>query len=193
MHALPFIAGSIHLITTVTTTAAQTCYYPNGEEAFKDTPCQTTQPGQTSACCASSAICLDNKLCLPQVGYEEVIWRGSCTDRSWQSGDCPQFCQDGKFMSMISLESNSILVSSLLCVLSSWYYDLYNTDPLPSLSCHELWRTDFSIPIGNGVLLWARKLLVRQMSTQHTRKRGALPRNCRKSNLQPDVRFHFTQ
>ena len=118
MHALPFIAGSVYFITTAATTGAQTCYFPNGVEATNDTPCRATQPGQASACCAHLDICLDNKLCLPQGGNKEIVWRGSCTDHSWQSGDCPQYCQDGKFFPMIPGKRK------YSCVLATCYFVL---------------------------------------------------------------------
>lgn len=75
---------------------AQTCYYPDGSVASNDSPCRSSSVGEgPSACCDPADICLNNGLCLAQWGGE-VISRGSCTDRSWQSPACSQYCADGK-------------------------------------------------------------------------------------------------
>lgn len=84
-------------------TRAQTCYFPDGSESPRDTPCRAASSGQASACCAYFDICLDNSLCLAQTG-NEVITRGTCTDRSWQSGECPRYCQDGTLSTTIVWE-----------------------------------------------------------------------------------------
>ena len=75
---------------------AQTCYYPDKSVAAKDSPCHSPSVGDgASACCNSNDICLNNGLCLAQ-GGGEVISRGSCTDKDWESLECPQYCSDGK-------------------------------------------------------------------------------------------------
>ena len=75
--------------------AAQTCYFPDGSEAPDDTPCHSASAGSgASPCCKSTAVCLDNTLCLSQIGWEDIS-RGTCTDRTWQSPECPQYCADG--------------------------------------------------------------------------------------------------
>lgn len=93
MHALIFILISACFLGKATRIAAQTCYFPDGSQSSRDTPCRTPSPGQASACCAYFDICLDNSLCLAQSG-NEVVSRGTCTDQSWQSSDCPRYCQD---------------------------------------------------------------------------------------------------
>ena len=70
-----------------------TCYYPSGTSSSPDTPCHSDD--RASACCAQTDTCLSNGLCLAQ-GGPELITRGSCTDESWQSPECPQYCSDGK-------------------------------------------------------------------------------------------------
>ena len=75
---------------------AQTCYYPDGSVASADSPCHSPSiKDGASACCNSVDICLNNGLCLSQSGGE-MISRGSCTDQSWQSIECSQYCADGK-------------------------------------------------------------------------------------------------
>lgn len=77
------------------TVDAQKCYFPDGSES-NYTPCRPQSSDQASACCLPIDICLDNSLCLAQTGYG-ALSRGSCTDATWQSDDCPRYCQDGKF------------------------------------------------------------------------------------------------
>lgn len=62
------------------------CYYPNGLSPSSNFACNLD--ANVSACCAIGDICLDNGFC--GVGGLDV--RGSCTDRLWQSPECPQHC-----------------------------------------------------------------------------------------------------
>lgn len=96
MHPPIFILISACFLVQVITIRAQTCYFPDGSESPRDTPCRAPASGQASACCPYLDVCLDNSLCLAQTGNEVVI-RGTCTDRTWQSSDCPRYCQDGTF------------------------------------------------------------------------------------------------
>lgn len=73
--------------------ASRSCYFPNGNLAVGDTPCRDEA---ASACCGPDAICLTNGLCI-SVQQPYVIARGSCTDDSWQSSDCPNRCKNGQF------------------------------------------------------------------------------------------------
>ncbi|KAK4141344.1 uncharacterized protein C8A04DRAFT_31094 [Dichotomopilus funicola] len=68
----------------------KTCYYPDGSIAKGDHPCDTD--AEHSPCCAGDVLanqCLANKLCLSPKGRYA---RGSCTDPTWTSPDCPQYC-----------------------------------------------------------------------------------------------------
>ena len=69
------------------TALAQKCYAPNGDA------CNPTSSNQVSACCAPPDTCLSNGLCL---GADMTPSRGSCTDRTWKSTGCAQWCSDGK-------------------------------------------------------------------------------------------------
>ena len=95
MYKLVLIAVSVCLLEKAVTVGAQTCYFPDGSVAGRDTPCRAPTSDQASACCAYSDICLDNNLCLGQNGSQSIS-RGSCTDQTWHSSECPQYCQDGK-------------------------------------------------------------------------------------------------
>lgn len=72
------------------------CYYPNGNEAKDNIPCDPD--AEVSACCGVADInghaCLTNTLCL---GGNGKIIRGTCTDKSWNSPDCPQWCMGRRF------------------------------------------------------------------------------------------------
>lgn len=91
------INSSTHRISVCKMAAAHTCYSPNRFGATRDTPCHSSD-GETSACYAYCDMCFDNNLCLAQQGAK-IITRGSCTDETWQSPECPQYCADGKNLS----------------------------------------------------------------------------------------------
>ncbi|KAL2015528.1 hypothetical protein VTK56DRAFT_5325 [Thermocarpiscus australiensis] len=69
--------------------AQKQCYYPSGLEAATDFPCDPN--AAVSPCCGGGegTFCLTNKLCR---GPNGNTIRGSCTDQSWSSPECPQFC-----------------------------------------------------------------------------------------------------
>ena len=81
------------------TMANANCYYPDGSIATADTPCNSAANGTSvSPCCANSNICVDNALCLTPcltVNRLPIIYRGSCTDKTWKSPECAQYCSDG--------------------------------------------------------------------------------------------------
>ena len=71
-----------------------TCYYPNGKanmELGAYVVCNTT--ADVSACCAPDDECTSNGFCrlktAPDFGG---YWRNLCTDQTWQSDSCPQYC-----------------------------------------------------------------------------------------------------
>ncbi|OCL13400.1 hypothetical protein AOQ84DRAFT_225623 [Glonium stellatum] len=75
--------------------AAATCYFPDTTEASHDFPCYPDR--DISVCCGPGFACLPNGICEvtsdavnPGVSYPFV--RGSCTDKTWASTACPQFC-----------------------------------------------------------------------------------------------------
>ncbi|KAK3292907.1 uncharacterized protein B0H64DRAFT_476539 [Chaetomium fimeti] len=69
--------------------AQKQCYYPNGQIAVNDSPCDPD--ADDSPCCAGGqgTTCLSNKLCR---GPDGNTVRGSCTDKRWDSPDCALFC-----------------------------------------------------------------------------------------------------
>lgn len=95
---------------------APLCYFPDGSLATRDTPCKSPSlNGGASPCCAFSDVCLDNHLCLAQDG-PELITRGSCTDKYWQSPECSQYCSDGKCKEYKALSQRKHL--------TRWFYNI---------------------------------------------------------------------
>lgn len=85
------------LLSVAISPVVSTCYYPNGNEASGDTPCNSD--ASASACCGFGYSCLSNTICLRTSlatdGQNGVTYvRGSCTDQSWTSGLCPNFCDN---------------------------------------------------------------------------------------------------
>ncbi|KAH6662493.1 hypothetical protein B0J14DRAFT_610547 [Halenospora varia] len=85
------------LYCLVSQTFAKSCYYPDGKKTPADARC--TSSGGESACCGPGFVCLSNGLCMDNstannVNNPNVYYRGSCTDKTWQSPSCPSFCVD---------------------------------------------------------------------------------------------------
>lgn len=70
------------------------CYFPNGETSYADVACDSS--ATDSFCCFSNQACLSNKLCY-DIGNRTYA-RGTCTDQTWQSSACPNFCNDGMYI-----------------------------------------------------------------------------------------------
>jgi hypothetical protein len=71
------------------------CYYPNGNVSPQDTPCQDTTAHST--CCGQGYACLSNRICMAtgdelQKPGASLYVRGACTDPTWRSSECPNFC-----------------------------------------------------------------------------------------------------
>ncbi|KXS98573.1 hypothetical protein AC578_4285 [Pseudocercospora eumusae] len=65
---------------------AQNCYYPNGDVSTTDAACSSGD----SACCPNNWECLSNGLCYDPTN--KYFNRNTCTDQTWESSDCPQYC-----------------------------------------------------------------------------------------------------
>ena len=110
--------------------SGQTCYFPDGSKATSDTACHDPSPGDNgaSACCNSLDACLESHLCLEQSGGP-MISRGSCTDQTWQSQECSQYCADGKKIFIVdskveiwTQENKSFDGFTLTADICSWPY-----------------------------------------------------------------------
>jgi hypothetical protein len=78
------------------------CYSPNGALGPGNYPCFLGQA--VSPCCGAGSICEASGLCkVPgSVGVSQLI-RGLCTDSSWTSAQCPQYCLGKQFLSDIEI------------------------------------------------------------------------------------------
>ncbi|PQE17177.1 transmembrane alpha-helix domain-containing protein [Rutstroemia sp. NJR-2017a WRK4] len=78
------IAASIFTLT-LAADASSTCWYPDGATAEPGhVPCNQTISG-ASACCDPDDSCTTSGMCLGASGW---VYRGSCTDSNWESGNC---------------------------------------------------------------------------------------------------------
>jgi hypothetical protein len=80
------------ILFTILAAAAQSsasaqCHSPDGTISPLDQPCYPS--ASESFCCPPSSICSGNKLCILPGGQ---ALRGSCTDPSFSSVACPNFC-----------------------------------------------------------------------------------------------------
>lgn len=75
--------------------ATAICYYPDGSVAPQDTACMDNE--EASTCCGQGYACLSNNICMStgdeiQKSGASTYVRGSCTDQTWRSNNCPLFC-----------------------------------------------------------------------------------------------------
>ncbi|KAG2421490.1 hypothetical protein HFD88_005465 [Aspergillus terreus] len=86
------------LLQVVIPISAQLCYNPNGSIS-NDRPCNSS--ADVSVCCEDGFVCTENKLCQPMGWYDGSdgnplqLIRGTCTDKTWKSGNCPGHCIAG--------------------------------------------------------------------------------------------------
>jgi len=83
------------------------CYYPDGSLAPNDRPCSITASEQSpSTCCGIGYACLNNTICQQTSATPccdtDLYIRGSCTDSTWSSNACPNFCISGRRILEIS-------------------------------------------------------------------------------------------
>jgi len=86
--------AALFALTTVLPACSATavCYYPNGNIAPTYQPCNQTSDGSPSACCElSSSACSLTGYCYGNAG---VMYRGGCTDSTFNAVECPQQCKD---------------------------------------------------------------------------------------------------
>ena len=82
---------SLHTILFAVVANCQ-CYYPDGSAA-NDTAC--FPQNAVSFCCGYGYACLENQICSATSSVQSSnpsLIRGSCTDSTWKSSACPQFC-----------------------------------------------------------------------------------------------------
>lgn len=103
----------LHFLVVYAYAAIVPCFFPNGA-IVQDTPCNSTL-SSVSACCGPGYACLSNGLCaLTEHTPQELarnspsFIRGSCTDKTWNSTDCPQYCKDTANGDSIGLGGNGV-------------------------------------------------------------------------------------
>ena len=72
------------------------CYFPAGDVGTGDYPCYPSR--DVSFCCGPGYACLANQVCMRTDAAPDKqnsglnFVRGSCTDQTFTSASCPQFC-----------------------------------------------------------------------------------------------------
>ncbi|KIW28304.1 uncharacterized protein PV07_07980 [Cladophialophora immunda] len=86
------------LVLLIPRLAAATCYWQNStlapddpySIAPDDTACFPDQ--ENSACCGTGWTCLSDGVCYIEQEGNSFYYRGTCTDRTWDSQQCPGWC-----------------------------------------------------------------------------------------------------
>ncbi|KAI9830953.1 MAG: hypothetical protein M1826_004069 [Phylliscum demangeonii] len=70
------------------------CYTPNGSFDRDGFPCNVTAAnnGDGTSCCRANDVCYSSGICYQ--GWSGVTYRGTCTDASFKSKNCPSMCLD---------------------------------------------------------------------------------------------------
>ncbi|KAF2440264.1 hypothetical protein P171DRAFT_475773 [Karstenula rhodostoma CBS 690.94] len=79
-------------IASLSSHTLATCFFPNGNASPADTPCNPD--AEVSHCCYKNQACLSNGLCVsdPYSPIKARLHRGTCSDKTWESNDCPNHC-----------------------------------------------------------------------------------------------------
>lgn len=83
----------LYSLVLLTLRVSAICYYPDGTVTPGDVPCLTGN--DPSFCCSFGYACLNNQICMttPHTpNATNTYVRGSCTDPTWRSANCPSFC-----------------------------------------------------------------------------------------------------
>ena len=135
-HIVPYWSLSdvvfLHLLFALQVSSL--CYLPDGDSAPDDTPCDPS--ASVSMCCNEGWKCYTKDLC---TGPYNILKWGSCTDKTWNSRDCPQICQKGTFdMSANPLTRKpdiQVLVSPLSKAVYCSEYNAYCCDNGQGAAC----------------------------------------------------------
>ena len=85
----------VSLVLQVSASKDGTCYFPAGNVAHNNVPCDPD--AAVSACCSHRSFCLANGLCLVNDDKDTVEFaRGACTDPTFQDPACFQHCHSCK-------------------------------------------------------------------------------------------------
>ena len=85
---------------------AWNCWYPDGVtfDNVGQAPCNATLANTTqgSACCNPRDACTTSGMCLGESGF---TYRGTCTDRTFASDNCPSLCHIGRLLPPFKLQT----------------------------------------------------------------------------------------
>lgn len=85
------------LLVFATVAVAQVCYLPDGSPSTKNNTFACKPDVAASHCCQGIDICTTNGLCKAPHDLSTVwIYRTTCTDQTWQSSACPQYCRSSE-------------------------------------------------------------------------------------------------
>ena len=75
-----------------------TCYLPNGTEISAGyAPCGVANGAHSMCCRLKDTVyphrCRSDGLCIPNTNNK--LWRGTCTDPTWENPACLHLCTDG--------------------------------------------------------------------------------------------------
>ena len=108
MHRRPQqLASLLVALRASAVTASVQCWFPDGTTPTVDQiPCNSSASdsvGSGSACCLNhpNDYCMANGLCFGT----GIVYRGSCTDKSWNSPACSQACSGMIFLKSCSLST----------------------------------------------------------------------------------------
>ncbi|KAK0737276.1 hypothetical protein B0T21DRAFT_383285 [Apiosordaria backusii] len=94
------------------------CYYPNGNEARNDFPCNQDADGASTCCNGDMGYtCMTNKYCRSPKGD---LVRGACTDPSFSSPECPKPCGNGTPGEIISGIGRFEVLASQARIWAEW-------------------------------------------------------------------------
>lgn len=97
-------AGLTALCIATMAQAADVCFHPSGSQS-SDVPCDPT--AEVTMCCSSQSACLPTGLCANTIDGEtdpSKFIRPTCTDSTWTSPICPQYCVPSKSSIFFCLE-----------------------------------------------------------------------------------------
>ncbi|KAF2205928.1 hypothetical protein GQ43DRAFT_436662 [Delitschia confertaspora ATCC 74209] len=86
--------NGVALFFTLFSSALADCHFPDGGVATADVPCNPNS--LVSHCCWGGQACLSNGLCRsdPHDATLSRTHRGTCTDATFQSENCPRHCEN---------------------------------------------------------------------------------------------------
>lgn len=108
------------VLLTAESFATARCYFPDGTLDTKSFICNTTavDSGGSSACCLAGDECYDSGTCYQ--GWSGITYRNTCTDSTWTSVACPQFCLESDMLDAgIWIQSCDLRTKSACCVVGS--------------------------------------------------------------------------